>query len=161
RNLLQILQEQPDGLPSREALARLRAKMQLTEYEKGRFENGALRFDQVVRFATVDASKAGWLLKQQGQWVITEQRRPALVHSPARGVVSGRPRGLYRQWRNSLPEGSAEERSEPGEAEAEKASEITFEQAEEQAWSEVEQYLRGMPPYEFQDLVAALLRAMG
>jgi restriction system protein len=38
---------------------------------------------------------------------------------------------------------------------------ITFEQAEEQAWTEIEQYLATMNPYEFQDLVAALLRGMG
>jgi restriction system protein len=161
RNLLQILQEQPDGLPSREALARLRAKIQLTDYEKGRFENGALRFDQIVRFATVDASKAGWLLKQKGQWIVTEQGRQALAQFPDPDAFFKRAKELYRQWRSSQPEGRAEERPEPAEVEAEKASEITFEQAEEQAWSEVEQYLRGMPPYDFQELVAALLRAMG
>jgi restriction system protein len=35
-----------------------------------------------------------------------------------------------------------------------------LEEAEETAWLEVEQYLQGMNPYEFQELVAALLRAM-
>lgn len=33
--------------------------------------------------------------------------------------------------------------------------------SEEQAWAEIEHYLRGMQPYDFQDLVADLLRAMG
>jgi restriction system protein len=37
----------------------------------------------------------------------------------------------------------------------------TYEEAEEHAWTEVENYLRGMNPYDFQRLVAALLRAMG
>jgi restriction system protein len=38
---------------------------------------------------------------------------------------------------------------------------ITFDQAEEQAWNEVEQYLRGIPWLDFQELVASLLRGMG
>ena len=37
---------------------------------------------------------------------------------------------------------------------------ITFEEAEEQAWNEIEQFLKGMNPFEFQDLVADLLKAM-
>ncbi len=37
----------------------------------------------------------------------------------------------------------------------------TMEEAEEAAWSEVERYLQTMNPYDFQALVAALLRAMG
>lgn len=37
---------------------------------------------------------------------------------------------------------------------------MTFEEAEEQAWAEVSHYLRAMNPYDFQDLVADLLRAM-
>ena len=38
---------------------------------------------------------------------------------------------------------------------------VTFEEAEEQAWKEIEDYLRSMPPYEVQDLVADLLKALG
>ena len=37
---------------------------------------------------------------------------------------------------------------------------MTYEEAEEQAWAEISAYLRAMNPYEFQDLVADLLRAM-
>ena len=37
----------------------------------------------------------------------------------------------------------------------------TFEESEEAAWMEIRDYLGKMPPYEFQDLVAALLKAMG
>ncbi|MGH9792575.1 MAG: restriction endonuclease, partial [Candidatus Acidiferrales bacterium] len=37
----------------------------------------------------------------------------------------------------------------------------TLEEAEESAWTEIEQRLQSMPPYDFQALVAGLLRAMG
>ena len=36
----------------------------------------------------------------------------------------------------------------------------TIEEAEEAAWAEIEKYLQNMPPYDFQNLVAAPLRAM-
>jgi restriction system protein len=35
------------------------------------------------------------------------------------------------------------------------------EEAEESAWTEIEEYLSGMNPYDFQQLVAGLLRGMG
>ena len=37
----------------------------------------------------------------------------------------------------------------------------TLEEAEETAWTQIEQYVQGMNPYDLQKLVAALLRAMG
>jgi restriction system protein len=44
---------------------------------------------------------------------------------------------------------------------ADKEVSITYEQAEEQSWEEISQYLRKMNPYDFQELVAGLLRGMG
>ena len=72
RKLFEILMPHQDGLPAREALATLRQKVQLTEYEQGSYESGGQRFEQIVRFATVDCVKAGWLQKQKGRWAITE-----------------------------------------------------------------------------------------
>jgi restriction system protein len=37
----------------------------------------------------------------------------------------------------------------------------TLEEAEEAAWTEIEEYLEKMNPYNFQELVAGLLRGMG
>ena len=46
--------------------------------------------------------------------------------------------------------------------EAELAERVgTLEEADETAWEQIRQHLVRMPPYDFQDLVAALLRAMG
>jgi len=160
RTLFKILQEQSEGLPAGEALAKLRTQVTLTEYEKGHYDGGASRFDQIVRFATVDASKAGWMLKQKGQWSVTPQGMEALVQFSDPKAFYQRAKQLYAEWRKIETE-SAGKQIEFTEGEVEKASEITFEKAEEQAWNDVEHYLREMPPYDFQDLVASLLRAMG
>jgi restriction system protein len=66
---------------------------------------------------------------------------------------------LYRQWKIAQPSDVGDE--EPEEETPGKAASITLEQAEEQAWSEIDQYLRTINPYEFQEIVASLLRAMG
>jgi len=67
-------------------------------------------------------------------------------------------RRLYRQWAANRPEPS----DDVAEEEAEAADVTgTFEEAEEFAWIDIERHLRSMAPYDFQNLVAALLRAMG
>jgi restriction system protein len=63
----------------------------------------------------------------------------------------------YRAW--------AKER-QPAQPEIEQANEVaestgTLEEAEDSAWAEIRAYLTTMPPYDFQRLVAALLKAMG
>jgi restriction system protein len=160
RNLFQILLQHPDGLPAREALAKLRTQVKPTTWEEGRFESGVSRFDQIVRFATVDAKKAGWMLKEKGQWAVTEEGREALKQFPDNDAFFGRAKQLYAQWRKGIKE-SGVAASEVSEVEVEKSPEIILEQVEEQAWAEIQQYLRDMPPYDFQELVASLLRAMG
>jgi restriction system protein len=163
RTLFQILSEHPEGLPAGEAIAKVQSLVKLTEFEKGRDESGVVRFDKRLRFATVDAGKAGWLMKQKGQWTVTHQGQEALAEFPDPEAFYRRAKELYAEWRSRNPVETPEGQTESAGSEREpgKESEITFEQAQEQAWSQIEQYLRAMPPYEFQELVASLLRVMG
>jgi restriction system protein len=66
RKLFEILRAAPEGLPARVALESLADGIQLTEYEAGMYDSGSRRFDKIVRFATVDCVKAGWLVKNKG-----------------------------------------------------------------------------------------------
>lgn len=161
RKLFEILISHPDGLQAREALDQLRARVQLTDYEKGTYASGGSRFDQIVRFATVDCVKAGWLQKHRGRWSVTEEGRAAYSAHPDPEAFYRRAIKLYWEWKSGQPEGEPRGEDEPADAISGKAASVTFEQAEEEAWKEIEQYLRGMNPYDFQDLVASLLRAMG
>lgn len=120
-----------------------------------------MRFDQIVRFATVDAVKAGWLQKHKGNWSVTEEGKAAYSQFQDPETFYKRAVKLYRDWKKGQPEEIAADFLEGETDQGEKKSQITFEQAEEQAWNNIEQYLRSMPPYEFQELVAFLLRAMG
>ncbi|MBL8823539.1 MAG: Mrr restriction system protein [Planctomycetia bacterium] len=135
--------------------------MQLTEYEQGAYESGQSRFEQIVRFATVDCVKAGWLLKHKGLWSITEEGKKAYTLYPDPETLYREAVKLYKKWKASQPGAEPTTEPETDDASSAKTASITFEQAEEQAWQEIEQYLREMNPYDFQDLVASLLRAMG
>ena len=159
RALFDILLAYPDGLAARDALSALADRMQLTPYEAGTYDSGGRRFEKIVRFATVDCVKAGWLLTQKGKWSVTEEGRKAheLLRDPEafyRQAVS-----LYRKWKKAQPRDDDDEVVD-GEDNAKTAA-VTLEEAEESAWTEIEHYLSNMNPYDFQDLIGALLRSVG
>ncbi|AHG89836.1 restriction endonuclease [Gemmatirosa kalamazoonensis] len=162
RALFELLMPQADGMPAGEALRALEKKAPPTPFEQSSTESGARRYEKIVRFATVDCVKAQWMIKAHGRWTITDEGRKAYAAYPDPEAFYKRAVYLYHEWRKSTPKATGGEEpvdgADPGTG---KAARITFEQAEEQAWSEIEKYLASMQPYEFQELVAALLRGMG
>jgi restriction system protein len=131
---------------------------------------GGRCFEKIVRFATVDCVKAGWLIKEKGTWSVTDAGQQALEDHPEPEAFYRRAVKLYAEWKASQPNADPSESATnvliPADEIAAsldtsaKAVSVTFDEAEEQAWSEISSYLRAMNPYEFQDLVADLLRAM-
>lgn len=157
--LFDVLHEHPEGLPAAEAIRGIEQRVKLTPYEAGQYADGSRRFDKIVRFATINTVKAGWLIKDRGRWVLTDLGWQARKKHREPEEFVRRAVELYREWRQGQPPAL-----EPGEEVPETAgfsAGITLEAAEEQAWAEIERYLTSMPPYEFQELVAALLRGMG
>lgn len=160
RKLFEILLQHPDGLQAAESVRRVADQMTMSPYEAGNYDSGGRRFDKILRFATVDCVKAGWLVKTKGTWTVTDAGREAYQSLTDPEEFYGRAVKLYWEWKSMQPEPGAEATETEG-VESRKAVAITFEVAEEQAWAEIEQFLRTMPPYEFQELAAALIRAMG
>lgn len=163
RKLFELLIAHPDGMRAQDALKGLENVVSLTEYEKGFYTSGGRRFEKIVRFSTVDAVKAGWLTKSKGSWSVTEQGKAALLSLQDPEAFYRQAVKLYQEWRASQPDADVEPEVEPQDSNQPTAKEasITFEEAEEQAWKEIDQYLRGMNPYDFQELVGSLLRGMG
>lgn len=167
RELFTILLAAPEGLRASEALQELASRFTLTPFEASNYESGARRFEKIVRFATVDCVKAGWLVKDKGIWTITDAGQAAHAELPDPEVFYKRACKLYDEWKAAQPdaEGIATEVASSVSVvdvvdNNAKAASVTFEEAEEQAWAEASQFLRAMNPYDFQDLVADLLRAM-
>src|SRR5262249_32772145 len=153
RKLFEIVMGYPEGVQGRDALAALREKVNLTEYEKGNFESGGSRFEKIVLFATVDCVKAGWLLKQKGNWVVTDQGKEAYKAFSDPEVFYKEAVKRYNEWKASQPGAELASDQEIVDTTSGKSVSITFEQAEEESWREISQYLHEMNPYDFQDLV--------
>lgn len=157
--ICEILIDQQEGLPAREVLSRLEKVLPLTEFEAGRYKDGMRRFEKLVRFGTIWLVKAGWLVKDKGSWSLTEDGRKAFADHANPGDFLRQAQRLYAAWKKNQPgDDTALDDSDDGAA---AAAATRFEEAQEAAWAQVREYLHSMPPYEFQRLVAALLRAMG
>jgi restriction system protein len=163
RKLFHVLMQSPEGLPAGAALAKVADGETMSDYERGAYKSGNRRFEIIIRWATVDVVKAGWLLKHKGTWSVTEAGVEAYKKWPDPEAFYKEAVRLYREWKGSRDGTSTPPVSEePSESEeAEKLTTITYEQADEQAWAEIESHVLKIDPYDFQDLVAELLKAMG
>ncbi|MGH3055971.1 MAG: Mrr restriction system protein, partial [Gaiellaceae bacterium] len=161
RGVLGVLIEHPDGLAASEVLKAVEQRVPPTPHEQGYFEKnpGDRRYEKTVRFATIGPVKAGWLVKDKGQWSITDEGRTAYSSFTDPEALEREWSKAYKAWKKAQPEGPASD--EEDDETSDVTATATLEEAEEAAWREIREYLGQMPPYDFQDLVAALLRAMG
>lgn len=170
QKLFRILQKHPDGLKARDAIAALMGEVTLTPFEQGKYSSDhSLRFDKIVRFGTIAHVRAGWLVKDSGVWTVTKEGLEALNQYPSPEEFHRKAGQLYYAWKNARDREEVESNQEiPCAADSEDITDsepdnstVTFEQAEDQARDDIERYLEIMPPYDFQNLVGELLRAMG
>lgn len=157
RELFHILRAQPEGMRAVDALAALAGRVSMTEHEAGEYETGGRRFEKIVRFSTVAPVKAGWMVKDKGIWTLTSDGEAALESYPDPEQFTRAAGTLYKKWKSEQPDPVEDDEAELSEGSAS----ITLEEAEEMAWEEIEAHLAAMPPYDFQELVGALLNAMG
>ncbi len=160
---LAVLADHPEGLPAREAIQAVAERLPPTPLEEAAYTRRPhiRRFDKNVRFATISSVKAGWLVKAQGQWSITPAGSVALHEFPGAEALYRECRPLYSAWRRSRPDPAVEEDETAADEPTGSDTALTVEVMEDTAWAELAAYLTTMGPYDFQHLVAALLRAMG
>jgi len=170
RGVFKILIDHPDGLPGRQVMDRLPLVVPFREHELGHYPSNPVEPRGVIatRFWTVNCVKAGWLVKTKSAWTLTDTGRAAYETFTDPGDFARESQRQYERWKKQqadLEPDSADEVAEDlgaDEATAEVATEtMSVEIAEEAAWAHVQAYLSTMDPFEFQNLVAALLRAMG
>ena len=163
--LFRILEKYPGGMKARDALAALAATVTLTEYEAGSYESGR-RFEKIVRFATVDTVRAGWLIKNDGIWTLTGEGAKALKLYKDPLEFHKKAAQIYQCWlkdhkksKTGLDSPIAEESDL--EDESDKSVSVSYEEAKEQAQEKIDTFLHAMDAHAFQRLVAELLKAIG
>lgn len=165
RKAFEILLTRPEGLPAKQVLATVADQLTLSPFEASDYPNhpGVRRFEKILRFSTIPFVKAGWLVKTKGTWGVTDEGRVAYETHPDPADFMRAAVALYQEWKRARPAEATETGSADITEEAEEgiAATATLEEAEEAAWTDISAHLRATSPYEFQDLVAALLEAMG
>ncbi|HUS03652.1 MAG TPA: restriction endonuclease [Chitinophagaceae bacterium] len=157
-----ILKEVGGELPGREVMEKMRQRIEFTDWEKGVYEKtGYIRWESILHFFSVDCTKAGYLRKAKGVWYLTPEGEEALKKFDAVGLLESAT-AAYRKWdaEKKSKTKATEEATELGENK-EQIQKANLEQLEEQAIAGIKDFIIQKNPYEFQDLVAALLRAMG
>lgn len=152
------------SLPLKEIKREVEKRVELTEKDRGVYEKtGYVRWESILHFYSIDCAKAGFIRKGGGMWHLTPDGDVARQR-PATELLDQAMQG-YRKWKASsvvkLPAGTPGVAMIAEDAVMDTARSFIFERAEGDARSEIEQYVRSIDPYKFQDLVAALLRAMG
>jgi restriction system protein len=156
--LEQLNQSEP--LRLKDLLATVASKFTFTNYEKEVLaKSGYIRWHTVVHYYSIDCVKAGYIQKASGKWSITEQGKKALKLPPEEFIRSAMVK--YRDWKKSqkcLTNGASDVAED---ADSDKGIQQTaYDQALEQARAEIEAHIDKLNAYDFQKLVAELLKAM-
>ena len=161
---LNILKENDGQLPGREVINRIREIVDFNDWELKQYEKtGNIRWESILHFYTIDCIKAGFLRKNSGNWILTDDGEKALTLSPSKLLDTASEQ--YRKWRANLKkdeQNNVDTHSEEEEFEDQgQLQKANLDHLEEQAISGLKEYVASKNPYEFQDMIAALLRAMG
>ena len=160
----EILKSAGGQLPGKEVINKLRETIDLTEWEKQIYEKtGYVRWESIFHFYTIDCIKAGYLRKNKGVWYLTDEGDKAISLGAIKLLDSATK--VYKQWaiqnkqqKTDITKGSPETIEIEQNPNQEQKANLDI--VEEQAIAGIKEFIKAKNPYEFQDLVAALLRAM-
>ena len=157
---LQILREHEGELQGQQVIEEVSKRVDLDEWEKARYEkSGYIRWKSVLNFYTIDCLKAGFMLKNQGIWYLTPEGEKALELGESQLLKSATQ--AFKQWKAEKENIASVDNEAETDNDVDKVSEVTISEYEEIAVEGLKKFVRNLNPYEFQDLVAALLRGMG
>ncbi len=162
--VLTVLNDQPNGLLGREVIERVRTMLPPTEFELAYYPNSPRlqRFGNIIRFAMIAPAKAEWWVAARGVWTITEEGKVAVGVFAKPVELYQEAERLYQEWDRARQETDEADQGDQGEdADLSRIPSVALDSADESAWEEISTHLVEMPPYDFQDLVADLLKAMG
>ena len=146
------------SIPVKDIYPFVNENVTLTDWERepaGKMQY--IRWTNNFLFYSIDYQKAGFIVKKNGYWYITPEGEKALKKSPEE--VMNMARTAYREWKKTRE--IEDETEEPTDETAENENAMNLDLLESDAREGIRRYMVSKTPYEFQDMVAALLRAMG
>jgi restriction system protein len=161
-NVFEVLKENDGEMKGSELIERVGEISDLDEWARERFEKtGYIRWKAVLQLRSIAAVKAGFLVKKQGVWYLTKEGAAAVELGPQK-LFEACEQG-YAKWKASKAGAvhSANELLEQSTLIVEADVATKIEETESNALAAIEDYINRKNAYEFQDMCAALLRAMG
>lgn len=152
---MNILNKNGGDMRYADVCQRIAEEVPLSDYEKEPTKSGYPRWRVTLQFMGIELKAIGWLVGEKGVWHLTEVGQSALKMPEEQFFLT------YHAEYNKLTESRKEN---PGSADCiEDVKELPdeLEDLKSRAISGIVGYITAKNPYEFQDLVAALLRAMG
>jgi len=147
------------SMPAKDLYPFVNENVALTDWEKepaGKMQY--IRWTNSFQFYSIDYQKAGFIVKQKGSWYLTPEGEAVLKKTPEE--VMSIANAAYHEWRRQNPKDESPE-EEPTDDSAEKDNALNLEMLESDARESIKNHIVSKNPYEYQELVAALLRAMG
>ncbi len=159
-----ILKDNGGELRGKDVVDKIRKLVDFNDYEKHRYEKtGYIRWESILHFYTIDCMKAGFLRKSKGLWILTNEGEDAIKLGPEKLLSTATK--IYREWdaKRKKEDISKEEEDDLPEIQTDKgqAQQAIIDQLEENAITGIRNFILRKNPYEFQDIVAALLNSMG
>ncbi|MDB5409651.1 MAG: restriction endonuclease [Rhodospirillales bacterium] len=163
RAAMAALDEAGGELRRRDIMHAVEARAPLTDHDRESYAvSGSVRWQAILHFESIEYAKAGFIKKAGGRWYLTPEGKAALKMAPEEAAAAAR--SAFRQFQ-SKPSATLE--APAADAETVELSprslerSLAFEAAEAQFSQEIRDHIASLGPYEFQDLVAALLRGLG
>jgi restriction system protein len=157
-----ILKDSGGSLRASELMNKIEKSIPLDSYELEKFEsNGNARWTSILHFYSIGCIKAGYITKHKGVWTLTSEGE-ILIPKGGTQILDSVDKSYkaWKQQRDSETEnmvGHSQESDIPIHYEIQAKND----ELESKALDGIIGYIRKKNPYEFQDLVAALLRGMG
>jgi restriction system protein len=156
-----ILKDAGGEMRGKDVVNKIRDTIEFDDYENHRYgKTGYIRWESIMHFYTIDCIKAGFLRKNKGIWILTEEGEKAIKLGSEKLLTTATK--LYREWdSNRKKEDISNDIEDFTEENNNQVQKSLLSQYEDEAFNGIRDFVINKNPYEFQDFVAELLRAMG
>lgn len=157
---LRLIKQNNGQMRASDIFSELEKTFPKSDYELEETSSGTPRWKNWLSFYSVSATKTGFLVKDKGVWHITEEGENVLklsLEEFRETVKKG-----YKLWYDNYKKNNENAQINEDEDDNDNVDNIVeLEVVQSQASKGIRDYIMSKNPYEFQYIVAALLRAMG
>ena len=158
--IMQKMQTDGGTIMSKDIKPYIESVITFTEWEKERAgKMQYVRWEANFQFYSIDYTKAGFIQKKNGYWYLTPEGEEAMKKGPEEVMRSAN--SAYKRWKADNDTSKPEPNDDTVVEVVENNLQINLDKLESEALEGIKEYLNKQDGYAFQDMVAALLRAMG